>query len=201
MEVKKNYFPTSKAPDIAKKKVMQYVYWTKKNLSKRFYFYRIYAPAFLLLFIAWWWITYYNKELKPIDRIQRITMSDENKPLVAESDAMWNFVSDKGAGIENQNNVDGQNIENPTAIPTTNNIDQAASITKSLSPDNSLVAAKINNPGVDSVNGAIDWTSLINTTNVATPVNPQATLSQQISDIENLMKDISAITSQEEVLF
>lgn len=201
MEVKKNYFPTSKAPDIAKKKVMQYVYWTKKNLSKRFYFYRIYAPAFLLLFIAWWWITYYNKELKPIDRTQRITMSDENKPLVAESDAMRNFVSDKGAGIENQNNVDGQNIENPTAIQTTNNINQTESMTKTLSPDSGLMIAKISNPSVDAVNGAIDWPSVVNTTNVANPVSPQATLSQQISDIESLMKDISAITSQEEVLF
>jgi len=52
MDFKKDYFPTAKAPEIAKKKVMQYIYQNQKSLTKRFYFYRVYMPAFVVLFIA-----------------------------------------------------------------------------------------------------------------------------------------------------
>ena len=199
MEIKKDYFPKAKAPDIAKKIVMQYVYWNKKNLSKRFYFYRIYAPAFVLLFIMIWWLAVYTRELRPLDTKQNGDMSDKRQQLIAENPASRNFVSN--TVDSSQNDVEGQNTENTTNIPTTNNIDQTNNTTKTLSLDNSLVEAKINNPSIATVNGAVDLPSQINATNVSNPVDPQVALAQQISEINNLINDITSITSQEEKLF
>ncbi len=63
MEFSKDYFPTAKAPPIAREKVMQHIYPNPKSLTKRFYFYRVYAGAFVVLFVVRWAIVFYNKEL------------------------------------------------------------------------------------------------------------------------------------------
>jgi hypothetical protein len=66
-EYHKDYFPRSKAPEHVKDKVLQHVYWNKKNLTKRFSFYKIYVPSFILFFVVmgWWaFFTAQNKALR-----------------------------------------------------------------------------------------------------------------------------------------
>ena len=192
MEIKKDYFPTAKAPDIAKKKVMQYVYWSKKNLSKRFYFYRIYAPAFLLLFIMIWWLAFYNIELKVGNRIQNKTVSNEKQQLLAENPAIRNFVENKEGSAENKN---------ISILPETTSLDNDTLMKNSPVVDNADLASPItietrwNNTGIEAV------TNIANEPSAVSLSSPEPTLDQQINEIEKLMNDISSIASQEESLF
>ena len=72
MEFSKDYFPTAKAPPIVREKIMQHIYPTTKSLTKRFYFYRVYAWAFVVLFVVRWAVVFYNKELNVSPNIASI---------------------------------------------------------------------------------------------------------------------------------
>ena len=72
MEFSKDYFPTAKAPPIAREKIMQHIYPKAKSLTKRFYFYRVYAWAFVVLFVVRWAVVFYNKELNVSPNIASI---------------------------------------------------------------------------------------------------------------------------------
>ncbi len=176
MEFKKDYFPRAKAPDIAKKIVMQYVYWNKKNLNKRFYFYRVYAPAFLLLFIVWWWMTYYQKINKPDLEIYTF-----NNDIWISNESIWN------------KDLSKETVNVSEKILTNNNAGL-----KGSSSSNDVVDNNIWNVVMKSARSLADEVSSVNMIAVD---NTQKTLDQQISEIENLMNDISSITSQEEILF
>jgi len=178
MEFKKEYFPRAEAPDIAKKTIMQYVYWNKKNLSKRFYFYRVYAPAFLLLFIVWWWMTYYNKANKPDLEIYTFNNDAWVSNEFVENMDIWQ----KTVSIVPEDTI----INNNETL--NNNID-----TKDTAIDNSIW-----NIAMKSARWVTEQVGLVNTLAVD---NQQKTLDQQINEIEILMDDISSITSQEEILF
>lgn len=193
----KDSFPTMKAPDIAKQKIMQYIYGNKKSLSKRYYFYRVYAPAFLLFFIVLWGVSFYNREIRPIDKTPKTTTYDERQELLAKSPAMRNFVSNKNADKE------------PSILPKAGNTDE------NIWSD----AIDVNKPGVETVafntdntNDTINYTSSngivaavngrsSNPSDVPSSASLEQSLEQQISEIENLMNDISSITAQEENLF
>jgi hypothetical protein len=194
--MKKDYFPTAKAPDIAKQKIMQYIYGTKKSLSKRYYFYRVYAPAFLLLFIVLWGVTFYNRELRPIDETPKITKYDERQELLAKSPALRNFVSNKYADKE------------PSILPKTANTDEtiwsdAADVNRPVSTvafNTDNTNDTINYASPNDIVMAVDSRSS-SPSNIASSASLEQSLEQQISEIENLMNDISSITAQEENLF
>ncbi|MFZ2151106.1 MAG: hypothetical protein WAZ12_05380 [Candidatus Absconditicoccaceae bacterium] len=187
MEFKKEYFPIANAPDIVKRTVMQHVYGNKKNLNKRFYFYRVYAPAFLLLFIVWGGMTYYQKANK-LD-LEIYTLNN-NSGISSE------FGEDIGVGqkttampqdtITNGNEALNNSI---TTNDTTNN---------NLVNNDTTVDNSVGNIAMKSSKLLTDQVSSINTVAVD---NSQKTLNQQINEIEILMNDISSITSQEEILF
>ncbi len=199
MEIKKDYFPRAKAPEIAKKKVMQYVYWSKKNLSKRFYFYRVYAPAFLLLFIVWWWLAFYDKQIKPNWEIY--TFKSESwmeGGFIENSNESQNIAGLAGPSSVNNDTLmrdasalDSTSLVSPALNPSQDNFDQTSSTT-SIARSNTTETKSSN---IFPVNGAIDGPSSVSS------VSPEATLDQQITEIENLMNDISSITTQEENLF
>lgn len=193
----KDYFPTTKAPDIAKQKIMQYIYGNKKSLSKRYYFYRVYAPAFLLLFIVLWGVSFYNRELRSIDKIPRTTTYDEKQELLAKSPAMRNFVSNKDTNQENSilpktantdENIwsDGIDVNKPWLETVAFNTDNT----------NDTINYTSSNGIVEAVNGRSS-----NPSDMASSASLEQSLEQQISEIENLMNDISSITAQEENLF
>lgn len=187
MELKKDYFPRAKAPDIAKTIVMQYVYWNKKNLSKRFYFYRVYAPAFLLLFIVWWSMTYYNQTNK--SELQIYTINNDSwisSEFVENSD-----LSKETVNVSEMMLTDNQEKSN-------NNITTNDAVDNILVADNVAIDNSMWNIAMKSAESTTDQTSYVNAVAVD---NPQKTLDQQISEIEILMDDISSITSQEEILF
>lgn len=185
MTIKKNYFPSSKAPDIAKKIVMQYIYWNKPHLSKRFYFYRVYAPAFLLLFVVWWWLTYYNKINKP--HWEMYTFRNNSwiiSKFIKNTDIYQNALSTSETAMINNNTINNSIANNDIA----NNV---------VVTDNTA-----NNANIDSM--MMKWsqgTNPVNSVNAVAVNNSQQILNQQISEIEALMNDISSITSQEEILF
>lgn len=193
----KDYFPTMKAPDIAKQKIMQYIYKSPKSLSKRYYFYRVYAPAFLLFFIFLWGISLYNKELNPIDEKSKTLVYNQEQELLAESSIIQNFVSDEDINQE------------LSILPETANTDE------NIWSD----GIEVNKPGVktvafntDDTDDTINYTSAngisaavngrsSNPSDAVSSANLEQSLEQQISEIENLINDISSITVQEENLF
>jgi len=175
MDIKKDYFPTAKAPDIAKKKIMQYIYWNKKNLSKRFYFYRVYAPAFLLLFIVWGWFAFYNKANKPDWQIYTLkTDSWISRDIIDEPKAADNVAGKIETLAINDNVWGAENLNN--------NINKA-----NLDVVTSKAIQKDTNQNASAATYASN--------------NSQVTLNQQINELEILMNDISSITVQEEILF
>ncbi len=201
MELKKNYFPTAKAPDIAKKKVMQYIYWSQKNLSKRFYFYRVYVPSFLLLFMVLWWVAFYNKEMIPINGIKRINTDNEKQQLLAKNPAIRNFVSNDNQEKTLDNNIvisNGNVNGSDRAISMTQ--DASSQVNDTTIMDNNVMERKISNAAL-SIDNVSNIPSVANTTNATSIASPNNSLTQQISEIENLMNDISSITNQEELLF
>ncbi len=181
MQIKKNYFPTSKAPNIAKNIVMQYIYWNKTHISKRFYFYRVYAPAFLLLFVVWWWLTYYNKINKP--HWEMYTFRNNSwiiSKFIKNTDIYQNALSTSETAMINNNNTNNNSIANNT-----------------IANDNPTNNANIDNMMMKWSQG----TNPVNSVNAVAVNNSKQVLNQQISEIEALMNDISSITSQEEILF
>ena len=187
MEFKKEYFPTAKAPEIAKKTVMQYIYWTKKNLNKRFYFYRVYAPAFLLLFVVWWWMTYYNKINRPSWEIYTF----KNDSWISSGFIENNKISQKIANVSDTSMINNNsNINNNIASNSiSNNIVVSDNTTSNTNIGSAVMKWNQSNP------------TQVSSVNAATVNNTSKTLSQQISEIEILMNDISSITKQEEILF
>lgn len=60
MEIIRKIFPESQAPETARKKVMQHIYWNSQKtfLNKKIYFNNIYAPVFIVLILFIWFLLY-----------------------------------------------------------------------------------------------------------------------------------------------
>lgn len=197
MELKRDYFPTMKAPDIAKKKVMQYIYENKKNLTRRFYFYRIYAPAFLLLFIIWWWLTFYSRELKPNKNIYTVVNDYWKTEFAMQDGDTTTAMNQNTTPLENYSRIQ-------VPVQETNELDTLAQRQIS-NPDAWLLATQtLTNTTADNItndSNVMMAKSLMISESSPIVAEDEPWLNQQISELESLMNDISSITSQEEILF
>lgn len=215
--LKKDYFPTAKAPDIAKQTVMQYVYGNKKNLTKRFHFYKIYAPAFVLLFIFLWWLVFYNREIKQNNNIytvvkdykadQKALYMNENWAIESIDQDIWAWQADykTDQNIDNQrSNIQETNnvYEIPSNVPMVKWLDDNIEIDDRSEID--YVAKPDDSAKTDYI-AEIDYNTDKNVLSTESSIMPidytTDTLDQQINEIENLINDISSIISQEEILF
>lgn len=225
MDFKKGHFPQSKAPEIARKKVMQYIYWSsqKKSINKRFYLSKIYAPVFVVLilfiwtfFLNWEWMiskytakttrTLFNlknfssratEEIKikdsQLESFEVDSIKEKSKDIVKDIVFVERYTDEKYNKQENQNYVNNnEKIVYQKTTPELDNTDsffyeqETVDASKVLAPETMVLATE----ATDTKSYA-EWSDQDSLDN----------LYSQITELENIMKDISNLTQEEESLF
>ncbi|MEI8253906.1 MAG: hypothetical protein WCG25_09495 [bacterium] len=137
----------------------------------------------------------------PINGIKRINTDNEKQQLLAKNPAIRNFVSNDNQEKTLDNNIviSNGNVGNVNSRDTAISMNQDASsqVNGTTITDSNIMEKKISNAALSTDSVA----SVANTTNATSVASPNNLLTQQISEIENLMNDISSITNQEELLF
>jgi hypothetical protein len=137
----------------------------------------------------------------PINGIKRINTDNEKQQLLAKNPAIRNFVSNDNQEKTLDNNIvisNGNVNGSDRAISMTQ--DASSQVNDTTIMDNNVMERKISNAAL-SIDNVSNIPSVANTTNATSIASPNNSLTQQISEIENLMNDISSITNQEELLF
>lgn len=218
MDFKKEHFPQSKAPEIARKKVMQHIYWSsqKKLTSKKIYFNKIYAPVFVVLilfiwtfFLNWeWMISKYTFKAPRISLNLKNFSSKSTEEIKIKDSQLENFevksiieepqeivfvkryTDTKDTNQEEINYVnDNEKIVYQKTTPAIDRTDSSiydqeiASTSKELAPEIMALAT--------DTKSYTEWSSQDSLDN----------LYSQITELENIMKDISNLTQEEESLF
>lgn len=213
MEIRKKIFPQSKAPEIARKKVMQYIYWysQKSVLSKKIYFNNIYAPVFVLLIICIWFLFMYPRQIRQENPLTYDSNSiketaNETNTLSLES----NIALPQNSPNNQQNNtnqttptdekisyrqIDSSTIQDPIQIEKESESDQNI-----LSENNDSAIFK---QETEQYNKSPKWDALMFTmiaddTNYSQTQQKSLEQSDQTNDIEIIINSMLDIITDEE---